>query len=197
VICLRIFQLVCCIPPQLHALHSKVTSTYAELSCVVLLIMTAWSDYRTHLIPNAFTGSGILIGLGLSLLPQGLGLGNALAGLCVGLLIWMPFYLLRLLGAGDLKLLAAVGALVGFPNVLLIALTSTLVGGVLAVGLAASHGRLSPLWIDLHNSLGRVSRSLQQGRRPESIGHHTLRLPYAVAVALGTFLVLLWQHGLV
>src|ERR1700730_4198826 len=88
----------------------------------------------------------------------------SLLGLGLGLLIYFPLYLLRGMGAGDVKLMAAIGSIVGAANWFGIFVVTALLGGVVALMLLLARGRLS-------NSLWNVGFLLQQVS--------TLQPPYA------------------
>src|SRR5947209_11249935 len=76
--------------------------------------VAAYTDLRSRRIPNWLTLSAAVIGLGLNLALGGAAGGlTAVLGLGLGLAMLLPFYLLRAVGAGDVKLLAALGALLG------------------------------------------------------------------------------------
>lgn len=104
-------------------------------SAVVLAVgcPAIWIDFRTRRIPNVLVGVTLLAACAVQLGLHGIvGLGLALAGAAVGLL-FLPLYLARVLGAGDVKFMIALGALVG-PETALIAVLLTLVaGGALAL----------------------------------------------------------------
>jgi prepilin peptidase CpaA len=104
------------------------------LSLSVMLAIAVHSDLRRHRIPNKLSLLGLIAGLGLQTLAGGLhGLVSGLLGAGVGLACFAPFYLLRAMGAGDVKLLAAVSAFLGPQVALTAALLSLLAGGLGAV----------------------------------------------------------------
>src|SRR5690349_20918984 len=79
---------------------------------VIFTAVLAWAsvfDIRTRRIPNALVAVLALLGVSYSalLLPVGAGVQRALMGMGVGFGLWIPFYMLRMLGAGDVKLFAA------------------------------------------------------------------------------------------
>src|SRR5579871_918007 len=84
---------------------------------LLLVILAAIWDIRFRRVPNWLTLTGVLIGVGLnSFLYESAGLWASLEGLGLALLIYFPLFLLRGMGAGDAKLMAAVGALAGPMN---------------------------------------------------------------------------------
>ena len=100
-------------------------------------------DIRSRRIPNALTGSAIVVGLAAHALLDGWsGLGTSLeAGLLCGLIFFL-FFLAGGMGAGDVKLMTALGCMMGISNVASLMLLTALSGGVLAVGLALFRGRI-------------------------------------------------------
>src|SRR5690606_34687669 len=110
-----------------------------------LLVLAAWTDWRERRIPNAIclvllaAGIGwhalVMDGEGLftSSLAGGLGLSASAIGAFAAFVGLFPLYLLRVLGAGDVKLATAIGAWVGWQALLPWALLVMIVGGVLAL----------------------------------------------------------------
>lgn len=81
----------------------------------VVLLGAVIADLRTYRIPNRLTVSGILLGIGLRWYGYGImGAGQGIAGCMIAVSVLFVLFLLRVLGAGDIKLLAAVGAFTGF-----------------------------------------------------------------------------------
>jgi prepilin peptidase CpaA len=175
-----------------------------------LLALAVWNDVRTRRIPNLLVFGGALLGLALnSLYPPGdslfttpfggLGFLMSLAGLGAGLGLLLPMYMLRTLGAGDVKMMAMVGAFIGPDAVLVCTVLTLLAGGVLALVVAAATGRLRHLLrntyhMGLHAMFRNLSGERLQFDAPvEASG----RLPYAVAIAAGTlpWLVVATQTG--
>ena len=104
------------------------------------------------------------------------------------MLIYFPLYLLRAMGAGDVKLMAAIGAIVGAANWLGILVLTSVFGGLSALVLVMSKGRLRHtfrnIWIIL-TSL--VHRHAPYKSNPELdvASEQAIRLPHAVVIALG------------
>ena len=109
----------------------------------VVLLTACVMDLRTRRIPNGLVVVGALAGVGFALLDGGLGGGvRAVAGLTVGLLVWLPFWLLRMLGGGDVNLFAAGAAWLGPTGAIEAAMIAGLSGGVLSLLYLAQRLRL-------------------------------------------------------
>jgi prepilin peptidase CpaA len=162
---------------------------------VILLVgsIACVTDIRWRRIPNALTlGAAATAVLYHSSVHGMSGLWFALGGWGVGLLLFLPFFLLRGMGGGDVKLLAALGAWVGPGDAVYLAIYTSLAGGVLAVGVALSRNYLGTALRNLKTMM--VSWWLL-GPRP--VPAMTLedskapRLAYAVPVLIGT-MVTIW-----
>src|SRR5215472_8664356 len=92
---------------------------------ILLVISAAWSDLRTRHIPNWIPVAGAALGFGLHVWNDGLvGAFTSLGGAALGLGVFLPLYILGGMGAGDVKLFSAVGALVG-PQALVVVFVLT------------------------------------------------------------------------
>lgn len=159
---------------------------------MLLLAGAAAVDYRAHRIPNWLVLSGALYGVTFSTVlppwPNGTIL-FPLAGLGLGLLLFLPLYLLRAMGGGDVKLLAMAGAFLGPDEVWRAAVASLIAGGVLAIVFVLVNGNALRMF---HNftSLLRVGLLDTMGgsvpRLRISAGASAGRLPYGAAIAMGT-----------
>lgn len=183
---------------------------YIESILVLMVVVAAVSDLRARRIPNALVASGIVIALALqtvaatlfpSFLTASTGWMSWMLGMLVGFGMFIPFYALRGMGAGDVKLMAAVGAFVGPAFAFKIALATFLIGGVWSLCVVVAKGKVADAWVNmralLRPSLARGGTASGAGAamasalpRP-SVG----RLPYGVAIALGTVAVLQMARG--
>lgn len=99
-----------------------------------ILILAAWIDGRELRVPNWITFPMVLTGLIYSTCVGGLGgLGAGLLGMCVGLLTLMPLYAVGGMGAGDVKLMAGIGAWLGWEITLAAFCVSAVFGALMAV----------------------------------------------------------------
>ncbi len=161
---------------------------------VILVLIAGWIDWRTRRIPNWLTVSGFLFGIATnSLLAGWQGSKSSVEGAGLALLLLLPLVLLRAFGAGDWKLMAAVGAFLGPVLCLFVLFGSILVSGLMAIVEVMRRGRTVTT---LRNMLVLVRGFFSFGLRahPEiSLDNAKLmRLPFGVAVAvatLGCFLV--------
>jgi prepilin peptidase CpaA len=158
-----------------------------------MLIVACISDLRTRRIPNALTFPAVATALLFHLLTGGWSAaGWSIAGCLLGFFLFFPLFALRGMGAGDVKLLAAVGAWLGPSQVLIVALATSLAGGVIALAVALGHGYLKAacrnVWVLLVHWRVTGVRPLEDVTLTGSRGP---RLAYAVPIAIGT-LVTLW-----
>jgi prepilin peptidase CpaA len=157
-----------------------VRNVFDLLPCALIVVAVAvWTDLHNRRIPNALTIPALVFGLiaqGAIHGWAGLGLG-ALGMLVGGGLLLLPF-IGGFTGAGDVKLMAALGVFVGPLVVLIVVLLATLVAGILGSVAAARRGVLGKA------ARGAARIGLGQGRPLASIGS----LPFAVPIAVGTVL---------
>lgn len=169
---------------------------------VLLLLSAAWSDWRQRRIPNGLVAAGIALALAFHLglppgegfasqLPGGLGLLPSLEGLAIGLVLLFPCYVLRVLGAGDVKLVAMVGAFLGPSQFWGALLCIALTGGLLALVVALRHRVLGEMLANVGHMLTVGFLESASGTLPRlDFLQPSARLPYGVAVAVGTCLYL-------
>jgi len=168
-----------------------------------MLLAGAVIDLRTRRIPNALTFGGALVGLAANIaVNQQAGAIASLEGWSVGVLLLAIPLLNRMIGGGDVKLLAAAGAFGGPGFVVRIALYAAIVGGAMSIGFLIANRGLGttarPLlfWLRMHLALVLativpLALSLTPSGattgfvadRPESRGR--LYLPYGPALAIG------------
>ncbi len=145
-------------------------------------------DLRTRRIPNILTATLAAIGIGLAAAGFGrVGLGAALLGCLLGLAFMMPGHIFGATGAGDVKLLAAAGALLGPKDTIYAFLYTAIAGGVLALVVAVARRRLSQTL----ESTSRLVSGGEQARTEIESTSSDNRFAYAPAIAIGVVLVAL------
>jgi prepilin peptidase CpaA len=179
----------------------------ALVPMMVLMLLLAKQDISNHRISNKLVLIGVLSGVVLNgVLPEGWGFNSqipgalgwwaAIKGLAIGMLLLLPLYWLRAMGAGDVKLMGMIGAFLGPNDVFGAVLATFLVGGVMALVVVMWSKQLSQLLqnvkLILYGSVVKLSAGLSplMNDLPVSVG----KLPYAVAITLGTFAYLIWQR---
>lgn len=181
-------------------------NTLCALVLAAWLMVAVWFDVRERRIPNLLVANGIVWGLALqSFAPQGTGLfefwwgglgpWQALFGLAAGLALFMPLYLLRAVGAGDVKLLAMVGVWLG-PQLLLGAtLLTLLAGGVLAIVVMLASRSSRQVLTNVRVMLTTALVGVQAGKLAplDAPPPGSVRLPYALPIAVGALAQVVWQ----
>lgn len=157
-------------------------------AAALMLAAAVWHDVRSHRIPNTVVLAGLLVAAGLSSMPAGRGVANSLGGMAAGFALFVPLYAIHVLGAGDVKLMAAVGGFVGFPGILAAALFAAAAGGVVALVWAARAGELRRALRNVRTGLVLGASDLAAGTLPrlDSLPAVPVRAPYAIAIAAGT-----------
>lgn len=174
-----------------------MTGIWIPTICIALLMLAAISDARHHRIPNRLILAGMLLGLAANTAAAGLdGLRASAAGLGVGLAVFLPFYFLRALGAGDVKLFAMVGSLLGIGHLAGVVFATLIAGGVLGLALAWRAGRLRETFGNLRLLVYGLLMRLAAPRAPSLAAAPTaVRMPYGVAIAVGTVTYLIWLQA--
>jgi prepilin peptidase CpaA len=154
------------------------------IGAVALALIAGWTDLRSRRIPNWLTVPALAIGLVLNFVVAGWsGVKTGLIGAGLGLLLLLPFVLLRSLGAGDWKLAGALGAFVGRELLIDLLLGSIFVAGVMALLLVIYKGRVR----QTARNIGHILVSLITFRMPGPAvsldNPNALKVPYGVALA--------------
>jgi prepilin peptidase CpaA len=167
--------------------------TAPHLVGFALAVVACGFDIRTRRIPQALTLGGAAAGLMFHLATGGWSAGaTSAAGWGLGLAVFLVPFILGGLGAGDVKLVAALGAWLGPGDVVWLALYTGIAGGVLALAFSAVTGYLSRalgnIWLLLVHWRVNGVRPLAELTLEHGAGP---RLAYAVPILAGT-MVTLW-----
>jgi prepilin peptidase CpaA len=142
-------------------------------------------DIARRRIPNAVSLGLAAVGIGLAASGvSGVTLRASVAGFFVALLLMLPGHVLGATGAGDVKLFAAAGAVLGVGRVFDAFLFVALTGGLLAIGVAWQRGRLGRT---LAHTARLCGKPLEARKAIEAPAEHN-RFPYGPAIAVGTVL---------
>jgi len=165
----------------------------------IALAISVVTDLRSRLIYNVVTVPTLVIALALRAALvgwRGAGAENAafgvlpgLVGLACGGLIFYLMYLVGGMGGGDVKLMAAVGAVLGFPVVLYALMFTALVGGLMAILVLLWQGSLVLTFLGMGKKLAHALHI----RRDEGPKPEPKYVPYGVAIALGSVWAVAWD----
>ncbi|MEL6346026.1 MAG: prepilin peptidase [Myxococcota bacterium] len=149
-----------------------MTDPSAPILWLVLILAAVW-DVALRRIPNALVIIGLLVGAALQTQAGGLaGLGSAILGALVGLVLLIVPFAMRVMGGGDVKLTMVCGAFLGWVGVIELTLLSSIAHGMMAV--------CTMIYRRFMKNLGRET---------------TFRgLPYAVSMVVG---LLLYFYGVI
>jgi len=162
-----------------------------------MLAIACFTDLRSRRIPNRLVGLLALLGIAFSIVTRGWSVGPKLSliGLAAGFAIWIGFYAGGVLGAGDVKLAAAVGAWLGPTGALKASLVGALAGGVLALMMLVRERRareaFERIFVVLSTrSLAPLGTPMTADEQKAPRGQVTRQpLPYGVALAIGALIV--------
>lgn len=164
-----------------------------DLVLIVVLLIAAITDYRFRKVPNIVTFPAILGGMAIAFLQGGFSvLSSSALGFFLGIaLLFLP-YAMGGIGAGDVKLLGAIGAIKGPWFVFVTFLVTSIIGGIMAVGRMAFMIKGSDMMI-LRQSIKTVyyTGALSAIEVPEYALKE--RLPYAVAISAGAVVALILE----
>jgi prepilin peptidase CpaA len=167
------------------------------IACVVTAI-AVWFDCRERRIPNRLVFTGMIAGLVIGLASGGIkGLAWSALGILAGMAILFVPFAMGGIGAGDVKLLGAIGAILGARGALFSMLYGAVAGGLISIIILARHGHLEffmisvLVWIAgfigyvIPGSIGRSLRTLKYTKAPSYLPKSGLSIPYSVAIAIG------------
>ena len=169
---------------------------YRDALLLLLVSIAAVNDLATRRIPNRLLLAGLAGALFLHLLSAepAAALMSGVGGMLLGLVIFLPFYLVRGMAAGDVKMMAVIGFFTGPAEAFQIAIFTWCAGGVMALLLILLRSRVRLAFANIGRLLSGLivpGTKLADMALPESAGS----MPYGLAIAAGTIVVLVTQYG--
>lgn len=168
-----------------------------KVALVCLVLVAAIYDLKFRRIPNWLSLSGMVLGVGCNTLVRGgSGLREAGLGLLCALVVYVPLYLVRGMGAGDVKLMAAIGTMAGPKNWFEIFLATALIGGVVSLAVIARKQRVRRTFGNVATILGELSQFRTPAQRDPRLDYRhreALRLPHGASIAAGAILFVLFS----
>ena len=175
----------------MHLLANELPANTLLVALLLTVMAAAWSDFQQWRIPDRLLVPSAAVALMLSTFtPSAQGLYLSLLGAAVGLLIFLPLYVLKGMAAGDVKLMTVIGLYAGPQLTVDIALVSALIGGLWVVILFNRE-----MSIENHNDSFGVClrhRTLRRSNRSKKFipQNKSLLIPYGVVIAVGTIIAL-------
>jgi prepilin peptidase CpaA len=160
------------------------------MATIGVTLVAGWIDFRTHRIPNWLTVPALAAGIALRTALAGWsGAKASLEGALLALILLLPLVLLRALGAGDWKLMGALGAFLGPWLFLFVLLGSIFVSGLMAIVEMLRTRRVKETFQNVLVLVhGFISFGLRANPEISLDNPQLLKLPFGVAVAISTLL---------
>lgn len=166
----------------------------AGIVMAFFLFLAVYNDIRTLKIPNFISIGGAVTGIVVFMISGDTQMViSGLAGWATGLIVMLPFYSLRVMGAGDVKLIAMTGVYLGLPSILGSIAVILVSGGIFSVIAAITNGKLTEAFENIrhfamHSMLPGVSGSIRNAVEMTPVSG---KLPYSVPIMAGTLIWLL------
>ncbi|MFS0756277.1 A24 family peptidase [Noviherbaspirillum sp. 1P10PC] len=171
-----------------------------EQAALFLLVVTAaLFDIKSRRIPNKLVFPGALAAIAYhTMSPYGIGFFGSMGGLAVGLAALLPLYMIRAMGAGDVKLMAMVGAFLGPMSAVGAIMTTFIAGGALAIAAAIRNKSAQRMLNNIRAMMAHALVGAATGTRiyADIRSVSAGKLPYGIAIAVGTTAhILLIKNG--
>jgi prepilin peptidase CpaA len=155
--------------------------------------VAGYFDVRWRRIPNWLVVLTIGLSLTWHLVVGGVpGLGSSAAGLLLGTVVLFPLFLLRGMGAGDVKYFGALGAAVTYSNILTVLLVSLSVSGLMAAYQVFRRGALKRTMTNITDLMKRLLHGrLSPHPQVDIESKSTMLVPFTCAVAMATWILFL------
>ncbi len=185
-------------------MNNSIFNILINIILVVFLLLCSYEDARNKKIPNKYTIPALFAGFLLMTLDNGLeGFRDSFTGLLLGFLIFFLPFIFGVMGAGDVKLMAAIGALKGFTFTAYSLLAASIAGGIMVIIYATYKRQMLKTILNMFGliikPLARIIYLNTGNKRAEKIfnyfekaksEHTELYIPYAIPIAVGTIGVL-------
>ena len=168
-----------------------------KIALMGLTGIAAITDLYSRWIPNALVVVGFAAGVALNIWLNGWsGLAQSMLGFGLALLIYVPLFILRAMGGGDVKLMAAVGSILGPRDWFIVFIYASVAGGVIALAMLLARNALGQTFYNMMH----IVKELAHFRAPyksrdtlDIASQQALTMPHGVAIAIGAALFLLGQ----
>lgn len=173
---------------------------YWEVTCALLvpaILLASWIDYKARKVPNWLNATIAVVGFAVQFAYHGTsGLSAGALGLLVGFGVLIVPWLMHGMGAGDVKLMAAIGVWFG-PLMTVVAFAlGAVIGGIVAIIMIVSSGRLQHAILNMQTIMAKVSSSqtvFSEYGGAKTFGDTSQLLPYGVPLTAGSIIILAGQ----
>ncbi len=163
---------------------------------LALAVIAGWTDWRYRRIPNWLTVPCFFLGIAANSIVSGWsGAKEALLGAGLGLLVLLPFVLLRSLGAGDWKLMGAIGACIGLHGFISVLVLTVLINGLVAIGMVIASGRLGRTIKNMLNLLGAMLTLHKPASEVTLDNPDAIKVPFGVSAAVAVAIYVFRHAG--
>jgi prepilin peptidase CpaA len=174
-------------------------TTSLRILPALLAAIAGYTDWRSRRIPNWLTMPGFLLGILTNTLVGGwAGTKDSLLGAGLGLALLLPFVVIRTLGAGDWKLVGALGAFLGPRPLMLVLIVTILVNGVMALAMIVWKKRVAETARNFMRMLAAFATMHLPDRDLTLDNPDAVKVPFGIAVAAAMILYTLsriWVRG--
>jgi prepilin peptidase CpaA len=177
-----------------------MTPTYWQMTCLVLvpaMIYASWIDYSQKRVPNWLNAAIALAGFCCQWLYFGWsGCATGALGLLVGFSALIGFWLIHAMGAGDVKLMAAIGVWFGPAMTLAAFCVGAIVGGVIAAVMILTAGRFWHAFVNFQTIMAKATRLntlFSDFGSAKSLSDTSQLLPYGIPLTIGSVIILIGQ----
>ena len=190
-------------------MNNFILKIIIDVVLVCLLLACSYEDFKNKIIPNKYTIPAIVAGFVLMSINGGFnGLKDSVLGFLLGFFIFLLPFMFGAMGAGDVKLLAAIGALKGFTFTLYSFVAAGIAGGVMVVVYIIYKRQfiktminmfgiiIKPfakvIYLNTGNKIAKKIFDFFEGVKQKSL---ELYIPYAIPIAIGAILVLIGSYN--
>jgi prepilin peptidase CpaA len=176
-------------PSSKKSLPHRMLRSELWMFCILPALIAGFTDWRSRRIPNWLTVSALLVGIVANASTNGWpGAKSALLGALLGLAILLPFVLIRALGAGDWKLVGALGAWLGPSRLIAVLIVTIFVAGIMAVILVIWKRRLGQTLRNIGHMIAAIFTLHLPGPEVSLDNPDSAKVPFGVAVAVSVVL---------
>ena len=155
----------------------------------VVALVAGYTDWKSRRIPNWLTVPALLVGIGLnSIVQRWPGTKESLEGAGLGLALLLPFVIIRALGAGDWKLVGALGAFLGPSQLIAMLIIALVVNALMGVAMIVWKGRVRQSLHNFGQMLAAFARMQLPGRELTLDNPDAVKVPFGIAVAVAMIL---------